>query len=102
METQELPFLVALPDEDEDSEVKGFFRSDSDIGRKGVPVDKLKQNLTHVCKGMASALQDVKDLGDFKLKEVTIQVEVTAEGGVDLVGTAKLGGKGAITLTFSQ
>jgi hypothetical protein len=47
-------------------------------------------------------LDDVKQISSFKLKEVTIQVEVTAEGGIELVGTAKLGGKGAITLTFAE
>jgi hypothetical protein len=47
-------------------------------------------------------LNDVKQVGGFQLKQVTIQVEVTAEGGIELVGTAKLGGKGAITLTFSE
>jgi len=34
------------------------------------------------------------------LKTVTVAVEVSAEGGVSFIGTAKASGKGAITLTF--
>lgn len=98
MET--IPFLVSLPDEDE--EVKGIFSADTDIALRDLPTDLLKKNLSAVCQGVASVLSDVKKVGDFRLKEVTVQVEVTAEGGIELVGTAKLGGKGAITLTFSE
>ncbi|MEL7510448.1 MAG: hypothetical protein AAFN42_24225, partial [Cyanobacteria bacterium J06554_1] len=67
-----------------------------------LPTELLRKNLTSVCQGMASMLSDVQELGRFRLKEVTVQVEVTAEGGIELVGTAKLGGTGAITLTFSE
>jgi hypothetical protein len=39
-------------------------------------------------------------VGDYELHEVKLQVEISAKGGVNLVGTAEAGGKGAITLTF--
>jgi len=98
MET--IPFLVSLPEADED--VKGIFSTDTDIVVRDLPTDRLRENLNRVCQGVASMLDDVKQISNFKLKEVTIQVEVTAEGGIELVGTAKLGGKGAITLTFAE
>jgi autotransporter translocation and assembly factor TamB len=98
MET--ITFLVSLPDEDD--QVKGIFSTDADIAVRDLPINLLRENLNKVCQGMASMLSDVKKVGNFRLKEVTIQVEVTAEGGIELVGTAKLGGKGAITLTFSE
>ncbi|NEQ50956.1 MAG: hypothetical protein F6K11_12615 [Leptolyngbya sp. SIO3F4] len=99
---ENIPFLVSLPDEENDGEVKGLFSSDGEIAVRDIPVEKLRENLNNVCQGVASALKDVKKMGDFKLKEVEIQVEVNVEGGVELIGTAKLGGKGAITLTFSE
>jgi hypothetical protein len=34
--------------------------------------------------------------------EIDMQVEVSAEGGIQLMGTAKADGKGAITLTFQR
>jgi hypothetical protein len=98
MET--IPFLVSLPDEDE--QVKGIFSSDSDIVVRDLPTERLRENLNKVCQGVASMVNDVKQVGNFQLKQITIQVGVTAEGGVELIGTAKLGGKGAITLTFSE
>jgi hypothetical protein len=98
MET--IPFLVNLPDEDE--QVKGIFSIDTNIAVRELPTERLRDNLTKVCEGVASMVSDVKKIGSFQLKQVTIQVEVTAEGGIELIGTAKLGGKGAITLTFSE
>ena len=98
MET--VPFLVKIPDEDEGT--KGIFSPDAEITLQEIPIEKLKQNLERVCDGMAVALEDIKKVGSFKLKEITVQVEVSAEGGVEFIGTASLGGKGAITLTFSE
>ncbi|EKU99786.1 hypothetical protein SPB21_10095 [Leptothoe sp. ISB3NOV94-8A] len=99
---ENIPFLVTQPDEEVDDDVKGLFSLDRDVVARDIPVEKLRENLNNVCQSVASALGDIKKVGDFKLKEVEIQVEVTAEGGVELIGTAKLGGKGAITLTFSE
>jgi len=95
-----LPILVSLPEEDED--VKGIFSPDGDMVFREIPTQQLKENLSRVCQGVAETLSEVKKVGEFKLKEVTIQVEITAEGGVELIGTAKMGGKGAITLKFTE
>ncbi|NJM99695.1 MAG: hypothetical protein HC800_23410 [Phormidesmis sp. RL_2_1] len=96
MET--IPFLVSLPDDGEVA--KGLFSRDADVGLREVPLEALKQNMVKVCAQVGETLSQVKQVGTLKLKEVSIQVEITAEGGVELIGTAKLGGKGAITLTF--
>lgn len=104
----DIPFLVSIPDEnteEEVKEVKGIFSSRGNreqVALCNIPTERLKENLTRVCQSLGETLRDVKAVGNFRLKEVTIQVEVTAEGGVELIGTAKLGGKGAITLTFSE
>ena len=95
-----VPFLVTILEEDE--EVKGLFSQDKEIVLQDIPVDTLKKNLGRVCRGITTALEEVKRVGSFKLKEVTVQVEVSAEGGVEFIGTANLGGTGAITLTFSE
>lgn len=101
MET--IPIIVTLPDEDEDREnVKGILSSASEIVLKDLPVAILQANLNRICNGVITLVNDVKAVGNFRLKEITIQVEISAEGGVELIGTAKLGGKGAITLTFSE
>jgi hypothetical protein len=42
----------------------------------------------------------VKAVGGFELAEVQVAVELTAEGGVNLIGNLTAGAKGAIQLTF--
>lgn len=101
----EIPFLVSLPDQSSDEEVKSIFsprRSQDVVALRDIPADQLKKNLSSVCKDLMTTLEDIKSVGKFRLKEVCIQAEVTAEGGIELIGTAKLGGKGAITLTFCE
>jgi hypothetical protein len=103
MET--LPFIVVLPDdkaEDDEMRLFGSLRSESKIGLKEIPLEVLKNNLANISRSMIKVLEDVKHIGQFRLKEITLQVEVSSEGGINLIGTVNLGGKGAITLTFAE
>jgi len=68
---------------------------------KHIDTDKLRGSLGTLSTQVSEVLQDIRKVGDFPLKQVQLQVEVSAEGGVTLIGTAKAGIKGAITLTFS-
>ncbi len=65
-----------------------------------VDADRLRRSLSEFSASMTEVLRDLKRVGEIPLKEVQLTVEVTAEGGVALIGTAKAGAKGAITLTF--
>lgn len=67
-----------------------------------IPVAKLRANLHAVCSNVVEVLKDIKKVGDFELSEVTLQVEVGAEGGVALIGTANVSSSGAISLTFKK
>lgn len=67
-----------------------------------IPVGKLRANLHAVCSNVVEVLKDIKKVGDFELSEVTLQVEVGAEGGIALIGTANVSGSGAISLTFKK
>ncbi len=68
---------------------------------RNIDADKLRQSLSELSGQISGVLQDIKAVGSFKLKEVQLSVEISAEGGVALIGSAKAGAKGAITLTFS-
>lgn len=77
-------------------------------GPKAIPtrarkmdVGRLRESFAGLSAQISTILQDVKKVGDFQLKEVQLQVEISAEGGVNLVGSMKAGVKGAITLTFA-
>jgi hypothetical protein len=95
-----LPILVL--DAEADGDAKAIFQPDGDVVMRLIPVETLRLNLYRVCRQVSAAVKGLKQVGDLPLKTVTIQVEVSAEGGVELIGTAKLGGKGAITLTFGE
>jgi hypothetical protein len=67
-----------------------------------IDADKLQQSLSALTGQISGLFQDIKAVGDFRLKEVQVAVEISAEGGVALIANAKAGAKGAITLTFSM
>lgn len=67
---------------------------------KEIADDKLRDSLTSLSAQLSELLTDIKQVGEFKLQQVQMGVEVTAEGGFVLVG--KAGIKAAITLTFSN
>lgn len=75
------------------------------LGRKPeiteIESSKLRNALGKLALEISGVLQDVKQVGEFKLKEVQVGVEITAEGGVAMIGSFSAGAKGAMTLTFS-
>jgi hypothetical protein len=98
-----IPFLVDVPDDVSAQEIKGFLSGDeSHIALREIPVAQLKENLSKMSNAFMQALADIKAVGGFELAEVEIQVEISAEGGVQFIGSSKIGGKGAITLKFKQ
>ncbi len=102
-EDQTLPFILESAEAQGDDMPMSF----ADEGARGaaarqVPVGALKRNLERLSSGLMSTLEGVRSVGRFELTEVTLSVEVSAEGGVSILGTgAKAAGKGAITLTFT-
>lgn len=95
-----IPILVSQLEQDPDT--MGIFVPDADVLLERIPVETLQENLGKLCQQVGTVVSHARQVGDFKLKEVTVQVEITAEGGVEMIGTAKVGGKGAITLTFAE
>jgi hypothetical protein len=56
-------------------------------------------------RGLSDQLGDLfgglRAVAGYELQEVQVGLEISAEGGFNLIGSAKAGGKGAITLTFA-
>jgi len=67
-------------------------------GHREVDVDIVKSGLNHLTGAIGELLTDLKAVGAYKLKQVSVTVEINAEGKVFLVG--KAGAKGGVTLTF--
>ncbi|MBF0463417.1 MAG: hypothetical protein HQL87_18810 [Magnetococcales bacterium] len=65
-----------------------------------VDTAQLRANLSGLSNQIADLLQDIHPAGGFALQEVKVQVEISAEGGVALVGNSTAGTQGGITLTY--
>jgi hypothetical protein len=63
-----------------------------------VATEKLQASLNHLTQQLRTMLKDIREVGDYELKEIELQAEISADGFV-LVG--KAGVKGAVTLKFS-
>jgi len=68
---------------------------------KQISVDTLKASLSSVSANLGEMFEGLKQVGNAELKEIQVAVEISAEGGVSLIGSAKAGMSGAITLTFA-
>jgi hypothetical protein len=80
-------------------EIKEIFGGASRV----VPFDTAE--LAESLRGLSAQLGDLfgglRAVAGYELQEVQVALEVSAEGGFNLIGSAKAGGKGAITLTFA-
>ena len=101
---QFLPFIVVVPDDSGEGTMGGLFSpGDIKIALREIPAHVLRESLSRTISTLSSVLGDIADesLG-MPLQEVQIGVEVSASGGIQLVGTAQAGTTGAITLVFRK
>lgn len=87
-----LPMIVEVPS-------KG---SSYSVGLAEVSVDVLRTKLTNSMAALSEVFSDIGKVGDFHLSEVSIGIEVSAEGGIHFIGTTKVAGSGSITLKFTN
>jgi hypothetical protein len=62
---------------------------------------ELAASLRGLTSQLGELFGDLRAVGGYELQEVQVGLEISAEGGFNLIGSAKAGGKGAITLTFA-
>jgi Trypsin-co-occurring domain 1 len=66
-----------------------------------IPIERLKASLSDLIAKLRAATSDIAAEADgLSLKELEVGIELTAEGGVNLIGTAKVGGTASLKLTF--
>jgi hypothetical protein len=87
----------------DDAAVKGGFASSgADAVLKDIDAAELNASLKSLAGDIDEMLRDVETKGGFKLKEIDVGLEITAEAGIRLIGSMKVGGKAAIKLTFKK
>jgi hypothetical protein len=68
-----------------------------------VPFDtaELAESLRALSTQLGDLFGGLRAAAGYELQQVQVSLEVSAEGGFNLIGSAKAGGKGAITLTVA-
>ncbi|MDV9177329.1 hypothetical protein R6V09_45285 [Streptomyces sp. W16] len=102
-----LDVLVSIDDAEgrSDSGDMGIFRRRSeDASVRRIPTAVLRENLQHTVRALQQVLTDLRvPDGGMPLQQAQVSFEITATGGITIVGTtAQVGAKGAITLTFGS
>lgn len=81
---------------------KGIF-SDSAPELMNIPLDRLKASFAKLIEKLEVVTSELVSSTDgLTLKELEVGVEISAEGGVYLIGTAKAGAVASVKLTFSR
>ncbi len=96
-----IPILFEQQAQQSESDTLGVLTPDPGTMIKEVDADTIKSSLSELSGKLSDIFQDIKTVGDFKLKEVSLSVQISAEGGVSLVGIAKAKAAGTISLKFS-
>lgn len=65
-----------------------------------VDTDKLSASVHSLSSDLSKIFKSVATVDGAKLKTVTVSIEVSAEGGVSLIGSMTAGIRGAIDLEF--
>ncbi|MFB7581855.1 Pepco domain-containing protein [Streptomyces hydrogenans] len=101
-----LPFWVEVEETDEDDAMGGLFRrggGDADAVLRPVPLGPLRKNLAETVDALQKVFADVAAReGTLPLAEAQITFQVTAGGGIQLVGGGQVAGTRGLTLTFKR
>jgi hypothetical protein len=81
---------------------KGGFYGDQDAEAVLLPVEKLRTGLKAETSKLLTILDAIPEHEGWRLDEVEIGAEITAEGGISFIGTAKIGARTAFKLKFKR
>jgi len=99
-----LSFIVVEDDDGDDPREKGLFpRRDEVVVRvREISVAAIETNLRKTIAGLSHIFDQIdRDGARLPLRQAQVSFEVSANGGISLVGSSLQSGvKGAITLTF--
>ncbi|CAN3978695.1 Pepco domain-containing protein [Kitasatospora purpeofusca] len=104
-EVESLDSLVfwVTEDEEEDGDTMGVFRRDREAVLRRVPLGALRSNLAETVDALQTLFEQIADRGGpLPLKEVQLSFQVSASGGVQLVGSSQVQGTRGITFVFGN
>lgn len=106
---KELPVIFSQDAPTSDTVTRGGFdslgggrlSSGGDSAVRRLSTEQLAASLSGIRESLDEIFASITEVGNFQLNEIKLTLEITAEGGFALVGLAKAGAKGGITLTFA-
>ncbi|MQY14494.1 hypothetical protein SRB5_46620 [Streptomyces sp. RB5] len=97
-----LSFWVA-DEGDDPQDTMGIFSRDSDAVLRSVPLGPLRKNLADTVEALQTIFAEVSQRsGTLPLAEAQLSFQVTASGGVQLIGTSQVQTGRGLTLTFRR
>ena len=81
---------------------KGIFGSSASNSVSEVDSAALTSNLNELITNLSGVLDKVQNNEGYKLKQFTVGVEISAKGGVSLIGKLEAGAKAAVSLVFER
>lgn len=85
-----------------DTETKSLVRTSTGAILQELDPSKINASLKELTANLDVMLDGVKTNRQFQLNEFEIGLEITAEAGINLIGTMTVGGKAALTLKFAK
>jgi|GEM_PF-1265600 len=98
--TESIPIRVRAPDDGTLS--KGLLDRATDSVLAQVDLAVLKNNLAELRKSIAELMDAEEESTGYRLQAIEVGVEVSAEGGLNIIGSLTAAGKAGIKLTFQR
>jgi hypothetical protein len=98
--SKSIPIRVQVSDGETVS--KGLFDDTTKSALVQVDLAILKSNLARLREDVAELLEAEEEEAGYLLREIEVGVEISAQGGVNLIGSLTVAGKAAIKLKFAR
>lgn len=85
-----------------DAVEKGLLGGSEGSSLTQVDLSTLRANLDNVCKNLSELLDFEDAPSGYRLREFHVGVEISAEGGINLIGSLSAAERAAVTLTFTN
>ena len=69
-------------------------------GIREIDSAELANKMQELSEQLGEVFGKVETIGKFKLNKVELGIEISGEGGINLIASGKVGGKGSIKLVF--
>ncbi|MCX3286626.1 hypothetical protein OR263_07860 [Streptomyces sp. NEAU-H22] len=98
-----LPFWVTVAEEGDDDSMGLFGNGSGEPALRSVPLGPLRKNLAETVDALQQLFEDAAARGGtLPLAEAQLSFQVTASGGIQLLGTGQMQGTRGLTLVFRR